>query len=227
MTEPLSYVTGTFFFGTPYSRVGASVGYIKSLIAFAEESRKPMSPHMVGSLIAPGTSYGQQRNAIVYAAMEAKAEWILMIDDDITFPATIARSLASTGTGIALGAVPISQTEMNVWRGTDDGRVMPELSVMPNGEPTQEVTAYGCAVAMIHMSVIAMMGVTDGWGSWFNCHTIKQAHADGKVETQLEPDLSFAWRARVLGAKAVARFDLGLTHSKPVELRYDISSEKK
>ena len=219
MTHTLSLALGT-----PYTRVGASSGYLDSLHAFAAEWGG--LPNYKGYKLEPGSNYGHNRNRIVARAIEAGAEWVLQVDDDIRFPPDLpelllgvdGRERISAGEDfrVVLGVVPIEPgMPVNVF---DDEDGLARTIAMPRpGETLRRVRGFGGAVMLVHNTVyLDMADRLGGGGVWYTHEVIK--HGDAQIE--LEPDLSFARRLFRLGIPAWARYGLPLTHSKPYEYRY-------
>ncbi len=203
--------------GTPYTRVGASDGYLASLAAFSE--RWGVMPGYKGYLLESGCSYGRNRNRIVARAMAAGAEWLLQIDDDIRFPVDLPERMIQGrhDARVILGVVPIEpRTPVNVFLHPEGLAEQPALPVKGKGDELRAIKGFGGAVMLVHLSVYDEMADAMGGGCWYNHEAIER---DGAL-LELEPDLSFARRLMALGITAWARYGLPLTHSKPHEYRF-------
>lgn len=203
--------------GTPYTRVGASHGYLESLHRFASEWGG--APNYRGYFVESGCSYGRNRNIIVARAIEAGAEWVLQVDDDIRFPPDLPERLLDGMTDVSprvlIGAVPIDpRTPVNVFAHPDCLARDPALPEA--GGTSRAVNGFGGAVMLVHSSVYAEMSEALGNGCWY----LHEQLLDDGIAHELEPDLSFARRLKRIGVTAWARYGLPITHSKPQEYRY-------
>lgn len=206
----------SFALGTPYTRVGASEGYIQSLADWC--SAHPAAPFKVQG----GASYGKNRNVIVDWFLRSRREWLLQLDDDIRFPANILAQLSKytpEAARVVVGAVPISAAQPSNVFAHPLGLAEEPVTMASAGAPVATVVGFGGAILLVHRSVYVEVAERFGYSSWFTTWQ-ENVEADGlTVVRELEPDLSFARRLRECGIEAWARFGIPLTHCKPTELR--------
>jgi hypothetical protein len=210
-----------FVVATPYTRVGASEGYIQSLANF-------MAHHGASTeyRVFAGSSYGKNRNlAVDWFMRETEAEWLLQLDDDIRFPKDIVQRLASIApedARVIIGSVPIDFSIPNVFASDSLGRSVGAVTAEKAGSLVSRVQAFGGAVMLVHREVYLHMAEAFGWGSWYAMWQEMLPVAEtGELATilELEPDLSFGRRLREIKVDAWAIHGIPLTHSKPVELK--------
>ena len=206
-----------YVIGTPYTRVGASDGYLRSIVTAVSSDEK-----CLGFIVEEGASYGQNRNRIVdsFLWMPETAEWLLQIDDDITFPYDIFKRLLADpmpqDAKVVIGAVQITQDRPNIFTSTTCLAVDPYLG----DEPCPVIKGFGGAVMLVHRSVYQEMAEKLGWGIWFAHSVIQKKSDDGSMTiVEVEPDLSFAQRLHALGVTVRGRTDIEITHRKETDLK--------
>jgi glycosyltransferase involved in cell wall biosynthesis len=217
-----------FALGTPYTRVGASEGYLQSLAAIMATRRPPFK-------VIAGASYGNNRNRIVdWFLSDTTAEWLLQMDDDIRFPPTIfeqmmeRRSGQSANARVLIGSVPISGSEpTNLFMHPECLSAQPAQPEARVNEPVR-IKGFGGAIMLVHRTVYETLAKADGWACWYTQWQDTITLEDGtRTVRQLEPDLSFARRLVRAGLPAWGLFGLPLTHCKPIELAFDYPEEEK
>lgn len=220
----MSRYAWTFAVGTPYSRVGASEGYLESVVALAEAWGRDAYYH--GYMVEAGSSYGQQRNRLVARFLQTEASWLLHLDDDIRFPVDIVANLLEPPTPetarVVVGVVPVGFGQPSNVYGHPDCLALDPVDIDAQTQtPVQLIRGFGGAIHIVHRSVYEEMARRFGWLGWYSCWSDVVPGAPGGAPAirELEPDLSFARRLIVMGIEAWARFDLPVTHSKPLELK--------
>lgn len=213
MDEPASIAVGT-----PYTRVGASEGYLQSLAEYM--AAHPQAKYKV----IAGTSYGANRNKLVdWFLHDTNEEWLLQIDDDIRFPTDIVSLLTEEmpdDVRVMVGSVAIGFGQpSNVYSHPEALASRPVTSGQI-GARVGKVIGFGGALLLVHRSVFDEMINVFGFGSWFTTWHDRVAMVDSGmvVIRELEPDLSFGRRLTKMGIPAWACFCLPVQHSKPMEL---------
>ena len=202
--------------GTPYTRVGASEGYIQSLANFM--AAHPATPYKVQA----GASYGKNRNVLVDWFLGLDVRWLLQLDDDIRFPANLVELLsagAPDDARVIVGSVPLGYGQpSNVFLHPDALATQP-VTANTNGRIAR-VVGFGGAIMLVHRSIYEAMATRYGHASWYAMwhDQMTVPGIDGTALRELEPDLSFGRRLSEMGVAAWARFGLPVTHSKPTEL---------
>lgn len=165
-------------------------------------------PHISGPRIAAG------RNHLVEAFLATPGEWLLMVDDDMSFPDDVVERFLKTahprkapivgGLAFGVGRDGIFPT---LFRLSEEAQSPVRMDAWPLGEVV-EVDATGAACLFVHRSVFEALAeeYQKPW-QWFQETTL---HGNSVGE-----DMTFCLRARAAGFPIVVDTSIQFGHVKP------------
>ena len=165
-------------------------------------------PHISGPRIAAG------RNHLVESFLATDAEWLFMVDDDMSFDGNVLERFLEVADperapivgGLAFGTGRDGMFP-TMFRVHPEWKVPTRIDQWPLGE-TVEVDATGAACLFIHRSVFERMAeeYSEPW-QWFQ-ETTLNGNSVGE-------DMTFCLRARSLGFPIVVDTSIRFGHVKP------------
>lgn len=169
-----------------------------------------------------GLYVGDNRTMLAQRFLSTSADWLLMIDTDIEFPATLLETmvgLAGDERKILAASVPLGAYASTAFMRTEKPGVWRAVYPVPS-EPIP-VDGIATACVLIHRDVLEGMAARLGQ-SWF--HHIYLEREGGEYLSQGE-DLAFSVRAAECGFKSWAVHVPGLGHYKTRRLSHDEGEE--
>lgn len=185
--------------------------------------------------VQAGGNISGPRNNLVRAFLEfGRAEWMWMVDSDMTFqPDTVERLLehadpdsAPIVGGLCFGFNDAQQIQPTLYEMVDEDGELPRVGRYLEWHPDamMRVCATGAACLLIHRSVFERMrdvqlpdrdrpGFSDAY-PWFQ----ETEYRGGPVGE----DITFCWRARDLGIPIYVNTGVQLGHVKDRELNADV-----
>lgn len=189
---------------------------------FREQYTRPVRErHLVGHIRRSGLYIEDNRNGLALTFLEnyAPAEWLLMIDSDISFePDLIEQMLAAAGEDryVVAGNVPLGQDQTCAYYALPQPGVFALTARLPEAK-VFEADAAATAIMLIHRKVLEAIREAEG-ECWFYRHKVEVEHTNGyrwRKWLNLGEDISFCLRARSAGFKVwVARGLVGVKHWK-------------
>lgn len=234
---------------TPHVAVGYPYGggvtgpFLESLMRLQRYELAKPEPLLWHLLPQSGLYIGHNRNRIAEKFWtDTDADWLLQIDSDIEFPATVIEqllTLAGPDRKVIAASVPLGPPFGSCgWNTTSTPGVwacLPSEEILPDGTPVDGVAT---ALMMVHRDVIRAIAETAGQ-CWFldlppeprlddersrKAWTGEGPMSDRRYIPQGE-DLVFCLRAKAAGFQPWVAKIPGLKHHKTLPMSHDYESE--
>jgi len=173
-----------------------------------------------------GLYVADNRNTLARRFLDSTdADWLLQIDTDIEFPATLIESMVSFGRGdrkVIAANVPLGSYPTVAFNRSDKPGIWECLQVMPAN--IVECDAVATAILLTHRSVFEVIAKARG-RTWFN-HIYLLSPPEGadrsaQESTSIGEDVAFCIRAQECGFGIFAARVPGLRHHKTRALSED------
>lgn len=186
------------------------------------EMAKPDAARLLARIThSSGLYVAENRTELSQQFLAGTGDWLLMIDTDIEFPATLLETLlalAGTSRKILAASVPLGAYATCAFNRTEKAGVWQAVPV-----PLEPVAVDGVAtaVALIHRSVFETIAAQHGQSWWHHVYLpAEDTSQPGDFRSQGE-DLAFSIKAASCGIQSWAVHVPGIGHYKTRRLSHD------
>lgn len=219
------------YFGTPHGFTldGPHAASRERLLAY--EMSKGRGQNVLRMQFRSGLYIAENRHELAEQMLATQANWLLMVDSDVEFPATLAETMlktAGTTRKILAASVPLGETYPTCafkWVGPEEPGVYRAVPV--SEEPRGDLDAFATACCLIHRDVFDAIAETEG-RRWFAMDiafpapgmTPQTPLRDFRY-TFVGEDIAFSLRAKRAGFDIWAYHLPGLGHWKRKRYSHD------